>query len=215
MEHDTRRARERVAPQAAPVAGRGAARRVVQPALRRQRPLREARFLQVAPRAAHRRFGDRVAHQVFVALAAVDDQVVRIEMKAQVGRYVGQPVDRGLQPDGLALVEQRVEPRHAGRGGAKGLEAHAEIEPAIEAAHHRPGRHAIGNERQAVQPHERQVGEGDRRGEAEGHRLGKRHAVMAQERRHHARLAVRGMQMLEAHHSRRSSACGAMPSASA
>jgi hypothetical protein len=143
---------------------------------------------------------------------------VGVEVKAQVGRKVRQPEHGGLQPDQPARVEQLVEARHAALGRAEFLEAHAQIQAAVQALDDEARRHAIRDQRQAVQADERQVGERQRRGEAEGHRLGHRQAAVAHQRGHHARLAMRGVHVHESlrhRYSTLSSASSGMPSASA
>ena len=67
---------------------------IVQQALGGQGAANEARPLEIRRPAPHRLVEHRVAHMVFVILAAVNDQVVRVEMKTHVGREIGQEEDR-------------------------------------------------------------------------------------------------------------------------
>jgi hypothetical protein len=218
VQHDARGARQRTFPERGEIRARRRLGRVIQLALGREHALCEARFLHVAAGAAHRSLDHRVAHQVLVALAPVHQQVVRIEMEAQVARYVGQPEDRGLQADQVPRVQQLVEAAHAGVRVAERLEAHAQAQAAVEAADDGPRRHAVRDERQAVESDKGQVGEGQRGRQAERHRLGHRLPLVAKQRCHHARLAMRGVRVNEnlAHGgSNLESASSVMPSASA
>ncbi len=136
-------------------------------------------------------------------------------MKAQVLRQIGQPEYRGLQADQLALVEQLVQPGDAGRLAAEGLEAHLQTERLLQALDDGLGRHAVGDQRQAVDLDDRQVGEREGRREAESHRLGERQAMVAQEVGHDPAFAVRGLAVLEVHQSAFFSWLTVMPMASA
>src|SRR2546425_11556574 len=87
--------------------------------------------------------------EVVIALATVDQQVVRVEMKPQIGREIREPEHRSLQPDELAGIEQRVEPLHACRGRAVSLETHAQAQAAREALDDRARRDAVAHEPEA------------------------------------------------------------------
>ncbi|MPN62309.1 hypothetical protein SDC9_210056 [bioreactor metagenome] len=99
------------------------------------------------------------------------------------------------------MVEQFVQTGDAGGRVAKGLEAHFQAERLLQPLDDGFGRHPVGDQRQAVDLDDRQVGEGKRRGQPEGHRLGEWQPMVAQHRRHDAAFAVGGLAVLEFHQS--------------
>jgi hypothetical protein len=173
--------------------------RVVHEPLGREHALGEARAREVGARAAHGLLEHRVADEVVVAVLAVDQEVVRVEVKAHVRRKVRQPVHRGLQAHQLAVGQQRIEPLLPGLGAAEGLEAEARGHRCQEALDDGLGRHAVRDERQARQLDERQVRERQRRRQAQRHALGHRRAVVAHQAGDDAAFAVRRLLVLEVH----------------
>ncbi len=173
--------------------------RVVHEALGREHALGEARARKVGAGATYRLFEHRVADQVVVAFLAVHQQVVRVEVKAHVGRKVRQPVDRGLQAHELPVGQECVQALCAGFRAAKGLEAEARGHRCQQALDDGLGRHAVRDERQARQLDERQVSERQRRREAERHALGHGHAVVAHQVRDDAAFAMRRLLVFEFH----------------
>jgi hypothetical protein len=124
-----------------------------------------------------------------------------LKWKAQVFRHVGQPEYRGLHADQPAGGEQFVEALFAGFRAAEGFETHLQAERFLQALDDEPWRHAVGDQRQAVDLDDGQVGEGERRRQAEGHGFRDRQPEMAQHGRHDAALAMRCVAVLEVHHS--------------
>ena len=80
---------------------------------------------------------------------------------------------------------------------AEGLHVHPDAEALRQTADDEAGRHAVGEQRQTAEGQERQVGVAQARGYAEGHGLGYRQLVVAQQRGDDAALAVGALPVIE------------------
>ena len=143
----------------------------IQHTLGSQRPCGKARLLQISGGATHHLFKYGIGNQVVIALFAKHQQIVRVEMKAQVLRKIRQPVHRCLQADQLPLLQQLIQPRLRCLWLAESFKAHAHAQRFLQILDDAARRHAVRHQRQPTHLDKGQIGKHQGRRQAKHHRL--------------------------------------------